>query len=143
MNFICNFFNINWKYITTIAFSLFLSSTVELANAQIGRGCLVDGFLYTNKTSAGNRYFYRTSGVLSTSCEFIPTGINSGNCRLYNGGPIGSNSSYTLYPDAFSNDWEEVECPIDNHIYLFFLFVFGIYSNKFNFLNFKKKQIYS
>lgn len=141
MNFIFKLSNIKSQFIATIIISLFLSFTVELANAQIGRGCLVNGLLYTSRTPAGNRYFYRTSGVLSTSCSFIPTGQNSGNCRLYNSGPIDVNSSYTQYPDAFSNDWEEVECPIDTHIYLLFLFVFGLCANKFYRLNFKNTQI--
>lgn len=85
-------------------------------SAQIGRGCYVDGVLYTQNTSKGNRFFYRTSGVLTTDCEFVPTG-NDGNCRLYNGGNINNNSSYTLYNDAFSNDWMEIECPLDDYAF--------------------------
>jgi hypothetical protein len=104
--------NILIKVSLTICF-LFCYS---FANAQLGRGCYVGGLLYTANTSAGNRYFYRTSSI-SSDCGFERTG-NEGNCRLYNSGNINNNNSYTQYGDAFSNDWEEISCPIDGNVWL-------------------------
>jgi hypothetical protein len=96
---------------------LFLLFIISLnLSAQIGRGCYVDGVLYTENTAKGNRFFYRTSGVLLNDCGFIPTG-NDGNCRLYNGGNINNNNSYTLYEDSFSNDWEVIPCPLDKYVW--------------------------
>jgi hypothetical protein len=126
----------------TFLITLLILLTFSNASAQLGRGCLVDGLLYTSNTSRGNRFFYRTVGGLSTTCEFVQTGSNVGNCRLYNGGNEADNTSYTLYTDAFSNDWEEVTpCPLDNHFYMLLIFIFGIFSIKLKFSSLQQKQI--
>jgi hypothetical protein len=97
---------------------LFVLMSISLSiHAQIGRGCHVDGVLYTANTPKGNKYFYRTSGVMTTSCEFVPTG-NDGNCRLYNGGNINNNCSYTRYLNSFSSDWNEISCPLDQYVWV-------------------------
>lgn len=102
---------------------LLIFMSLNLA-AQIGRGCYVDGVLYTANTAKGNRYFYRTPGEMNSACGFVPTG-NDGNCRLYNSGNINNNSSYTLYNDSFSNDWAE-NCPLDDYIPYVLLGVVGL-----------------
>jgi hypothetical protein len=97
---------------------LFVLMSVSLCiHAQIGRGCYVDGVLYTANTPKGNKYFYRTSGINTTQCEFVSTG-NDGNCRLYNGGNINNNSSYTRYLNAYSSAWEEITCPLDDYVWV-------------------------
>ena len=97
---------------------LFISiSTVIHVNAQIGKGCYVGGVLYTNNNSKGNRYFYQPPGDLYSVCGYNPTG-NSGNCFIYNSGPISNINSYIKYIGGFSNDWEEIECPIDDYVWV-------------------------
>ena len=98
--------------------------------AQFGRGCYVDGVLYTANTSKSNRHFYRTSGVLTSPCGFVRTG-NTNNCRLFNGGNESNNSNYTLYNSSFSNDWDELICPIDDYAWLLMISVAGISILKF------------
>ncbi|RYG01606.1 MAG: hypothetical protein EOO07_33965 [Chitinophagaceae bacterium] len=100
------------------------------AHAQLGRGCYVGGVLYTTNTSNGNRFFYRSPGNITNSCGYTPTG-NDGNCRLYNSGPLGNNNSYTLYYDAFSNDWAEIICPIDDQVWLLIVSIAGFSIWKF------------
>lgn len=111
--------NIAVKFCLTFCFLLCYS----VVNAQLGRGCYVGGVLYTSNTPAGNRYFYRDVS-LSSDCGFERTG-NQGNCRLYNSGNVNSNSSYTQYGDAFSNDWEEISCPIDNSVWFILIITCG------------------
>lgn len=118
--------------IISFALIIFLTGISVKLNAQYGRGCYVDGVLYTSNTSNGNRFFYRSPGNLTNICGYTPTG-NDGNCRLYNSGPIGNNSSYTLYYDSFSNDWTEVICPLDDHVWLLLLSATG-----FSVLRFRK-----
>ncbi|MGF1924984.1 MAG: hypothetical protein ACQUHE_12465 [Bacteroidia bacterium] len=101
------------------------------ANAQIGRGCYVDGVLYTANTSKGNRFFYRSPGNLSDPCGYEYTGSNDGQCRLYNSGPEGNNSSYTSYPTSFGNDWAVIACPIDDYVWILLVVIGGLVSNKF------------
>lgn len=101
-------------------------------NAQIGRGCYVDGVLYTSNTSKGNRFFYRTPGNLSDPCGYVYTGSNDGQCRLYNSGPVGNNSSYTQYLNNFGNDWDVIACPIDDYVWLLIIALVGLAVFKFN-----------
>ncbi len=114
----------HWLKVISICLIIFLAGIFSTAKAQIGRGCYVGGVLYTDKTSAGNRYFYRTSGTLTDPCGYTRTG-NQGNCRLYNGGNINNNNSYTLYNDAFSNDWDVIICPIDHEVWLLLIATAG------------------
>ncbi|MEJ5993790.1 hypothetical protein WG904_05090 [Pedobacter sp. Du54] len=100
-----------------LCFLFVLMSISFSTRAQIGRGCYVGGVLYTANTAKGNKYFYRTSGVKTTPCEFVRTG-NQAHCRLYNGGNINNNASYTKYLNAFSNDWDEVICPLDQYVWV-------------------------
>ncbi|MES2419213.1 MAG: hypothetical protein V4541_13580 [Bacteroidota bacterium] len=113
--------NITYKVWTGFLFRLglvffFLACFTEVK--AIGRGCYVDGVLYTTNTAKGNRFFYRTSGTLISDCGFVVTGSNDGNCRLYNSGNINKNASYTLYAESFGNKWEEISCPIDNEVWM-------------------------
>lgn len=121
------FFIQNAFHIKMICFFLVMgfSCLINTAKAQLGKGCYVEGVLYTSNTSNGNRYFYRSPGNISNPCGYVRTG-NIGNCRLYNSGPLGNNSSYTLYTDAFSSDWAEVECPIDDYVWLLLVAIGGI-----------------
>lgn len=106
-------------------FVFILFAAVFTAKAEIGRGCYVGGVLYTENTAKGNRFFYRAPGNLVSDCGYNPIG-NDGNCRLYNGGNINNNNSYTLYEDAFSNKWEEIECPIDTYVWFLLIAVAGV-----------------
>ena len=95
------------------------------SKAQLGRGCYVDGVLYTENTSKSNRHFYASPGNLTSVCGFQRTG-NTNNCRIYVSGPIANNSSYTLYGTHFSNDWEEiVGCPLDEYVWVLIVVVAG------------------
>lgn len=86
--------------------------------AQTVRGCLVGNVLYTEPSGRGNDYFLRSPGNRTSTCGFFRVG-NTSNCRLYNGGPISEESSYTLYPDAASNAWAEVgNCPVDTDVWM-------------------------
>ena len=125
-------FLIEYRHFISLATIVVLLSFVSSnAFAQLGRGCYVAGVLYTeNVPDQGNRYFYRTPGNLASSCGFEPTG-NSGNCRLYNGGNVNNNNSYTLYNDAFSNDWEEISCPIDDYVWFLLVGIAGVVIFKF------------
>ena len=98
--------------------------TTFYANAQLGSGCYVGGILYTTETERGPRFFYRTPDFVS-DCGFVRTGSNLAICRLYNGGPINNINSYTSYPNSFSNDWREINCPIDSEVWLLLLVVSG------------------
>ncbi|MEJ5995881.1 hypothetical protein WG904_15735 [Pedobacter sp. Du54] len=116
----------NFKRVkTSVCLILLISLFYESAHAQLGRGCYVGGVLYTTNTSKGNRFFYRSPGNITNVCGYTPTG-NDGNCRLYNSGPLGNNNSYTLYSDAFSNDWAEINCPIDDYVWLLMLSAVGL-----------------
>lgn len=103
-----------WVYLSIFILTIFL------ANAQLGPGCYVGGVLYTSTTSKSNRHFYRTPGDMNSVCGFIRTGSNN-TCRLYNGGDESINSSYTAYSNSFSNDWDEISCPIDSYVWVLLL----------------------
>lgn len=107
----------NTKAIFKVSLILFFCCITLFAKG-IGNGCYVGGVLYTANTSYGARYFYSTSGTLTSICGYEPTGGQSGTCRLYNSGKLNKNSSYTAYTMSFSNSWEEINCPIDEEIWI-------------------------
>lgn len=108
---------INLKGILRISLILLFCCITLFAKA-IGNGCYVGGVLYTANTSYGAIYFYRSPGNLNSICGFEPTGNQSGRCYLYNSGKINKNSSYTRYNNSYSNGWEEINCPIDEEIWI-------------------------
>lgn len=105
---------------------LFLFS--QKINAQTGRGCYVGGVLYTENTGTSlnqtNRYFYTNSGAISSVCGFDDTGTKQGKCYLYDGsGSINSASNYTQYNDNFDNQWTEINCSIDDDVWILLLII--------------------
>ncbi len=93
------------------------------ASAQLGNGCYVGGILHTTKARSG-AYFYRSPN-LDSDCGFVRTGSSLGSCRLYNSGSIYLNSSYTNYTNSYSSNWREINCPIDNEVWLLLFVVSG------------------
>lgn len=118
------------KAILIISCIIVLSFLVNVVHAETIRGCYVNGVLYTNNTSKGNRYFYRTGGLIA-ECGFEPTGTNNGICRLYNSGPVSKNSSYTIYNESFNNKWDEINCPIDDYVWPLMILIAMIAIYKF------------
>ena len=119
-----NSWNFLIRYRQIVSCIVFLVLFFLISNTPvtaIGRGCYVGGVLYTENTDNGNRFFYRSPGQLTSACGFNDTGNRDGNCRLYNGGNIYNNGSYTLYYDSFDNAWEEISCPLDDYVWVLFL----------------------
>lgn len=110
------------SFVFSIAFS-FSSS------ASIGPGCGVAGVLYTSQTSKGNHYFYNSPNLLS-DCGFKAIPKKIGACYIYKGtGPLNKNSSYYKYNKSWGANWEEINCPLDNQVWLLILsaVIFSVY----------------
>lgn len=117
-------------FCATVTTLFLLITTIKVS--AIGRGCYVGGVLYTLNTDNGNRFFYRSPGQLTSACGFNDIGTREGNCRLYDGGNIYNNSSYTVYYDAFDNGWEEINCPLDNYVWMLISSIIGLSIFKFS-----------
>lgn len=99
-------------------FLFLFSSTSFYVKAGFGNGCYVGGLLYTTNTSKGAKYFY-AAPFYNSVCGYKPIPKLNGKCYIYKGtGPLNKNSSYNSFAKSYAADWNEINCPLDDYVWV-------------------------